>query len=733
MSRPFAYIGFSWFAASVAAVFLGGKVSAVLGAIGLVALVGAAFFSKLDFIRTKKVLSAALAAVSLAFLVYGISDGFGVQPYEKLDGSKAFIKGEILEYAEERYNKYYYLVEVDYVELETGKADVKPFKTRITSTKPIVAEPHDRIEGNVTFFAYKDGYGFSSKSSYLAKGVKTGAYMSGYECVVVKTVKPFAYYLKAFRQELLMQVKVVLPAEEASLINAILLGERSGISDKVDRDFKIIGQTHLLVVSGMHMTTVSCMLIALLSALRFRKRLRNLLGISAVVCYMLITGTGTSVVRSGIMMILFLVADSMGRETDSINTLGFAVTVMCIPNPYIGGDIGFILSVLSTLGILVLNRPFARIQGRILEKLPRCRKLAGVVLAPLFVTLSAMAFTLPVQIYVIGGVALLSPLAGLLLLIPSTLLLYVAFFGVLFLAIPTLSPLAMPFLLLSGLLARLILWIAASLARLDWTYIGVGNGNGQIIIAVFICMAALLLYTRPKLKTTLAAVAVIVLTVIGGIATNALRYHDVITVAIADAGEKSCVAVMKNGKGAVLSLGGYNTGLAETVFLHNNIREIPHILLQTADRNTSEAVALLAQNRTVDKLVAQQETYIDQILRRAAPGFAFEFYQGDLELELLEGVRAVCSADGTVVLQIHNKHTLCVETGESPPGKADFLITGRLDTGINSAFTVLQTDAIIIRDVAGINPGSAYVLACEQNITYLDFYPDGTIEIRREA
>ena len=77
---------------------------------------------------------------------------------------------------------------------------------------------------------------------------------------------------------------------------------------------------------------------------------------------MLIAGMTYSVVRAGIMMLIYLLSVVLSRQRDSLNSLGFSVTVIAMENPFSIGALGLQLSVLSTAGLILYFQFLVSIQ-----------------------------------------------------------------------------------------------------------------------------------------------------------------------------------------------------------------------------------------------------------------------------------------------------------------------------------------------------------------------------------
>ena len=164
------------------------------------------------------------------------------------------------------------------------------------------------------------------------------------------------------------------------------------------------------------------------------------------------------------MFTLTLTGGALGFRAHPLNSLGGAVLAICLCNPFAGGDLGFALSVLSTLGLITLCRPLERWLAGLLRPWPRVRRLLRPVTASLAVTLSVTAATLPLQLVEFGGLSLAAPLANLLLVLPVTALLYLSLPMAGFALLPFGASLAEPLSFWAGWLARVILWTARQLS-----------------------------------------------------------------------------------------------------------------------------------------------------------------------------------------------------------------------------------------------------------------------------
>ena len=140
--------------------------------------------------------------------------------------------------------------------------------------------------------------------------------------------------------------------EEGGLCAAMLLGDRSGLGELLKRDFRRSGVSHILAVSGMHVSALTGSAGAVLSAAGIRKRLRLLLLSALAIAYLWVLGFPVSAVRSVIMILAVFAGGFTGSGSDGINSLGLAVCVIVAVSPLSVCDVSFVFTVLSTLGIL---------------------------------------------------------------------------------------------------------------------------------------------------------------------------------------------------------------------------------------------------------------------------------------------------------------------------------------------------------------------------------------------
>lgn len=143
--------------------------------------------------------------------------------------------------------------------------------------------------------------------------------------------------------------------EESSIILGILLGYTQNIDEDVKENFSNSNISHILAVSGMHITYI-VLLVSIICEKVSGKKISKIVTSFVLIAYMVITGFGASVVRAGIMGILRLLSKVMYRKNDTCTSISIAILITLIYNPFLIKSISVVLSYLATIGILLMNK-----------------------------------------------------------------------------------------------------------------------------------------------------------------------------------------------------------------------------------------------------------------------------------------------------------------------------------------------------------------------------------------
>ena len=161
------------------------------------------------------------------------------------------------------------------------------------------------------------------------------------------------------RQKLMKKLTDNLEGDALAVVTAMTLGDRHLLGKELKEDYSITGASHVLALSGLHLTVVYGLLMLLLGrverllpGLRW-KGISDLTVLFAVWSYVVLVGMSSSVVRSAMMLTIYSFVSLLNRDRLSVNTLALTAVIMLFCNPLSLFDIGFQLSFVSVWSILL--------------------------------------------------------------------------------------------------------------------------------------------------------------------------------------------------------------------------------------------------------------------------------------------------------------------------------------------------------------------------------------------
>ncbi len=197
--------------------------------------------------------------------------------------------------------------------------------------------------------------GWSYRKYLAAQGIHASASLKREMVLLEKdrsvSVWKIAYFLKGILRH---RIQKALAPEEQGLIQALLLGERGTLSPGLKEAFVQTGTVHILAISGLHVGMIVWGLLFLLKFLRVPRRPRFLAAMALTGIYALIAGAGPAVMRAAIMAEVYLLGKLLGRSHLLLNSLSASVLAILFWNPLQILDLGFWLSFLSVIALILI-------------------------------------------------------------------------------------------------------------------------------------------------------------------------------------------------------------------------------------------------------------------------------------------------------------------------------------------------------------------------------------------
>jgi len=241
-----------------------------------------------------------------------------------------------------------------------------------------------------------------------------------------------------------------LSPDAYATVVAIMLGDKTNLSEKFSANIKNSGVSHIMVVSGLHLSIIMGVLLFIIKRTVSNKYLRFFITAICLVLICGISGFTISVIRASIMFAVVAIADLIGRENDNLNTIGFTVVAILISSPLLLFNISFDLSVISVYSIICIAPYF----GSKCYLIFRAKSIISKSVINIIVdSIIAQIFTAPIIIYYFETFSIIAPITNLFISVAVTCVFVFAFIGIAFIFV---LPISNVFFTLCDIVAKYI-------------------------------------------------------------------------------------------------------------------------------------------------------------------------------------------------------------------------------------------------------------------------------------
>jgi len=294
--------------------------------------------------------------------------------------------------------------------------------------------------------------------------------------------------------------------------------------------YRLSGVAHIFAVSGLHIGFLATVLNFIFNKFRMNRVVKAFLITAILFFYSGVCGFSASSIRATVMSMVMLFSSIRGRRYDGLSSVGVACTLILLYSPLQLLCVGFQLSFVVVLGIILLSKPIARIFSFLPQKVSNS---IGVVL-------SAFISGIPVQLAVFGQFSLFAILANFVL-IPVVGVLYVALFvGVLIGGAFSIEVVA---LFLQGYVIKLINFL---ITALDYKAFIVGGFTMSLFIILFYLTLVIPtgLFKAKTLSKIIASSVCAVICIVGTIVYNVSINNKVKAYVVGS--DTECVTIIEN-------------------------------------------------------------------------------------------------------------------------------------------------------------------------------------------
>ena len=407
---------------------------------------------------------------------------------------------------------------ISYYEATVNESVLLPRGTKIIFASPVSGlEYGDMISAEVTYSSLEERSTstFDGRRYYQSKRVMIFAEAEEIDKIGEETRFSLTHFLGGLRKSFASAILAHCGKESGGLAAAILLGYRDGLSASVRRDFRRIGISHLLAISGTHFAALIGLLEFAMRRMKLKPRLRAGINIAFALFFMGLTGFTPSVIRAGIMHVLAQLSIIVSRKPNTVNAYALSGALIILVNPFAAVDIGLQLSYAATLGCIVYLTERGRIYKQLRERKERTVKLPRFIRTvsdAAALTFTVTLFTLPLSWLYFGEVSLAAIPVNLVAVPLMTVLLYLV--GAYLITYP-LTVLVFPLSRLIDLLGGFIISSANAVSKIGGVIVSVRYGFAPFIVIPLAVL--LIMYPLVKRKRAVAVTAVSLFAVLVGV------------------------------------------------------------------------------------------------------------------------------------------------------------------------------------------------------------------------
>lgn len=253
--------------------------------------------------------------------------------------------------------------------------------------------PRPTNPGQVDYTFYYEKRNISARA-YLREGAL--------EVIGRKTVSWPRRTLFAVRQRILDGFETALGSgEDTRLLGALLVGERAALDEETQKLYFRTGTFHFFALSGLHVAIFAFFLWYTLALLPVPRNIRIGIVMAGLILYCVVGGARISLVRATVMGLLYLGAELLWRQRDTLNILGASAVVIILIDPMDIFGLGFQLSFVAVLSIVAFGPLYGKlrtIRGYLLLTLQKPEERTGfdrvrVLISESFVVWASLSFS----------------------------------------------------------------------------------------------------------------------------------------------------------------------------------------------------------------------------------------------------------------------------------------------------------------------------------------------------
>ena len=232
-----------------------------------------------------------------------------------------------------------------------------------------------------------------------------------------------------FRNSMKGKIGENLPNETSELLSGMLIGEKSNLQKEIQEDFRDSSLSHVLAISGMHVSYVMLGVTFVISKIKFSKKMSKIVTILILLFFIILTGKTASVTRACFMSSYIILASLLHKKAHVLGSISISLLIILIINPYFILDIGLQLSYGGTIGIVLIYPILKKYKKKKEDKCSKFKKIIykikDKIIDTILITISANLVIFPIVLFHYNTMSftfiisnlLISPIIGIIIIL----------------------------------------------------------------------------------------------------------------------------------------------------------------------------------------------------------------------------------------------------------------------------------------------------------------------------
>lgn len=539
---------------------------------------------------------------------------------------------------------------------------------------------------------YCSATGFSNipTRSQLGKGAQVTGWIEAGTPKLLEAASSTDRVMEELVFQLKVNLKQAVPSPYDSVLIAMLLGDSSEMDSALYDSFNLTGISHILCVSGLHITLIGGLITGLFQLFFGKRVLPDIMGLATMIFFVTLTGGKPSAVRALIMAAALMLTRHIVRDYSPINTLGGVVLFFCVLDPAIVYHGGFLMSVVSVCALCAVSPSWTK---AVLRKFSIKNEPLQYFISILCSSCAVAVFLIPIMMLFNGYTSILSPIANLLVLpmVPCVMILGAVC------AIGGGTTVGLFVGQMSKILLKVMVSFTETLGKVSFATFPLNLTNVVIWLLGTALMLLVLIAAGQMRKNGKWAAGISAALLVLGMTTQLISNHDTLQITALKSDKAGSIVISQNGKALVIGCGG--AVAQKTVYYMRSIGiyQFEMLLVQGSKDQQAGGVSRLIQLAEPGKIVAPKEgNHLSAI--HDLPNSEFVPLAVS-QWEVLDGVSLkVQEGETPRVTLTGNGQEFFVDTdgsfGVLQDGKEWLLERGQKEDTLEPKYDIITTDAI---------------------------------------